>query len=70
MSFDKKYYHLATEISNPKLACGFGDKYTGWHSWDWWNVWSKKKTSSQGFPRCPACLESEYYALCLLGELP
>lgn len=66
----QEYYHLGTAVRDPMVACGGGAKLRGGISWDWWEAWSKRERSSQGYPRCPACLESDYYAFCLLGELP
>lgn len=74
------YYHLGMKHAPgcaPIMACGVHLRGSDEGSWDDWEEWklhqysygSARVPKQQGEPRCPRCLESEYYGMCVLGDL-
>lgn len=74
------YYHLCMKAGPgcaPIMACGVHLRGHEEGSWDWFAEW-KLHTHSYGSaraptehvePRCPRCLESDFYGMCVLGDL-
>jgi hypothetical protein len=73
------FYHLGmTQAPGcaPIMACGVHLRSSDEGSWDNWDAWQHHEHSYggqspkfKGEPRCPRCLESEYYGMCVLGDL-
>jgi hypothetical protein len=74
------FYHLGMTHAPgcaPIMACGVHLRSSNEGSYDNWDAWKLHEHSfssldarSVGYePRCPRCLESEYYGMCVLGDL-
>lgn len=67
------YYHLGMKHAPgcaPIMACGVHLRGSDEGSWDEWPAWGNEENGSiLNEPRCPRCLESEYYGMCVLGDL-
>ena len=78
---EKTYYHLGMKHAPgcaPIMACGVHLRGSEEGSWDHWEQWKHHEESYRdagrgrdwiGRPRCPRCLESDYYGMCVLGDL-
>jgi hypothetical protein len=75
------FYHLGMKNAPgcaPIMACGVHLRSRDEGSWDNWEEWQLHQRSygsainsrnRGGEPRCPRCLESGYYGMCVLGDL-
>lgn len=74
------YYHLGMKHAPgcaPIMACGVHLRSSDEGSWDNWEEWqlhthsygSGHNPKFVGEPRCPRCLESDYYGMRVLGDL-
>lgn len=74
---EKTYYHLGMKHAPgcaPIMACGVHLRSSDEGSWDMWEFWQLHTHSygdpkAEREPRCPRCLESDYYGMCVLGDL-
>jgi len=74
------YYHLGMKHAPgcaPIMACGAHLRGSDEGSWDDWEDWKNNEVPDLrkgrrdwiSEPRCPRCLESDYYGMCVLGDL-